>query len=88
MKEGNGGAGRHSPTLIEELNAQLAESPDLVELISRAIVDDPPLAIKEGGMIRDGFDAALDELRQASAAARIGLRNCRRTKSRGRAFRR
>ena len=36
-----------------------------MELISRAIVDDPPLAVKEGGMIRDGFDAALDELRTA-----------------------
>jgi DNA mismatch repair protein MutS len=34
-------------------------------LISRAIVDEPPLPIKEGGMIRDGFDAALDELRDA-----------------------
>ena len=51
--------------LIDELNAQLTESPDLVELISRAIVDEPPLAVKEGGMIRDGFDAALDELRTA-----------------------
>ena len=39
--------------------------PDLVELISRAIVDEPPLALKEGGLIRDGFDAALDELRTA-----------------------
>jgi DNA mismatch repair protein MutS len=37
----------------------------LVEIISRAIVDEPPLPIKEGGMIRDGFDAALDELRTA-----------------------
>jgi DNA mismatch repair protein MutS len=52
-------------SLVDELNAQLTESPDLVELISRAIVDDPPLAVKEGGMIRDGFDAALDELRTA-----------------------
>jgi DNA mismatch repair protein MutS len=32
-------------------------------LISRAIVDEPPLALKEGGLIRDGFDSALDELR-------------------------
>ena len=47
------------------LESQLTESPDLVELISRAIVDEPPLALKEGGMIRDGFDAALDELRNA-----------------------
>jgi DNA mismatch repair protein MutS len=51
--------------LLHALEFQLAESPDLVELISRAIVDDPPLAIKEGGMIRDGFDTALDELRTA-----------------------
>jgi DNA mismatch repair protein MutS len=53
------------PALLCELESQLTESPGLVELISRAIVDDPPLAVKEGGMIRDGFDAALDELRDA-----------------------
>ena len=47
------------------MDSQISESPDLVELISRAIVDEPPLPIKEGGMIRDGFDAALDELRTA-----------------------
>ncbi|HXE42439.1 MAG TPA: hypothetical protein VN516_05385, partial [Candidatus Baltobacteraceae bacterium] len=41
-------------SLISELNSQISESPALVELLSRAIVDDPPLAIKEGGMIRDG----------------------------------
>ena len=51
--------------LLHGLTAQVSESPDLVELISRAIVDEPPLPIKEGGMIRDGFDAALDELRTA-----------------------
>ncbi len=53
------------PALIAELNTQLTESPDLVELIARAIVDEPPLAVKEGGMIRDGFDPNLDELRTA-----------------------
>ena len=51
--------------LLQTLESRLAESPDLVELITRAIVEEPPLPIKEGGMIRDGFDAALDELRQA-----------------------
>jgi len=54
------------PTLISELDSQISESPDLVELISRAIVDEPPLPIKEGGMIRDGFDTNLDELRNAT----------------------
>ena len=52
-------------SLISVLDLQISESPDLVELISRAVVDEPPLPIKEGGMIRDGFDAALDELRTA-----------------------
>ncbi|HVU28579.1 MAG TPA: DNA mismatch repair protein MutS [Verrucomicrobiae bacterium] len=52
-------------SLIENLDSQISESPALVELISRAIVDEPPLPIKEGGMIRDGFDANLDELRNA-----------------------
>jgi DNA mismatch repair protein MutS len=54
-----------SPALLRDLESQLTEMPDLVELISRAIVDEPPLAIKEGGLIRDGFDSALDELRTA-----------------------
>jgi DNA mismatch repair protein MutS len=53
------------PTLLEELESRLAEMPDLVELITRAIVEEPPLALKEGGMIRDGFSAELDELREA-----------------------
>jgi DNA mismatch repair protein MutS len=58
----NGG----SPSnLISELNLLIAESPELVDLVARAIVDEPPLPIKEGGLIRDGFDAALDELRNA-----------------------
>jgi DNA mismatch repair protein MutS len=57
--------GQRPVPLLADLESQLTESPDLVELISRAIVDDPPLPVKEGGMIRDGFDAALDELRHA-----------------------
>ena len=55
-----------TPFLLLELAAQLAESPGLVDLISRAIVEDPPLALKDGGMIREGFDPALDELRHAT----------------------
>ncbi len=34
----------------------------LCDLLSRAIVDDPPLSLKEGGMIREGFNKELDEL--------------------------
>jgi DNA mismatch repair protein MutS len=53
------------PPLLEELEGHVTELPALVELIGRAIVDEPPLAVKEGGLIRDGFDPALDELRTA-----------------------
>jgi DNA mismatch repair protein MutS len=63
------GAGE-TPALLSGLNTLVSESPDLVELISRAIVDEPPLPIKEGGMIRDGFDAALDELRTAQRSGK------------------
>ncbi|HZF00940.1 MAG TPA: DNA mismatch repair protein MutS [Methylomirabilota bacterium] len=66
IKEENEAAQQHRPTLISELNSQISESPALVELLSRAIVDEPPLPIKEGGMIRDGFDSALDEIRNAT----------------------
>ncbi len=55
-----------APGLLEELEGQLGQGPDLVELIARAVVDEPPLAIKEGGLIRDGFDAGLDELHKAT----------------------
>jgi DNA mismatch repair protein MutS len=58
-------AQQRRPTLIAELNTQITALPELVDLISRAIVDEPPLPIKEGGMIRDGFDTNLDELRTA-----------------------
>jgi DNA mismatch repair protein MutS len=51
--------------LLAELESQVTELPDLIEIISRAILEEPPLALKEGGLIRDGFDPALDELRTA-----------------------
>jgi len=54
------------PGLMEELEREMGEAPDLVELIARAVVEEPPLAVKDGGLIRDGFDAGLDELRRAT----------------------
>jgi DNA mismatch repair protein MutS len=60
------GAAAGPPCLLVELQAQLVDMPDLVDLVARAIADDPPLAIKEGGVIRDGYDPALDELRLAT----------------------
>jgi len=56
---------RGGTELLRQLVDDLTELPELVEVIARAIVDEPPLALKEGGLIRDGFDPALDELRAA-----------------------
>lgn len=53
-------------SLLESLEQQLATLPELVDLINRAVVEEPPAILKEGGLIRDGFDAQLDELRGGS----------------------
>lgn len=52
--------------LVGQLAGQLSDFAELTDLLTRAIVDEPPVTIKEGGMIRDSYDARLDELRTAS----------------------
>jgi DNA mismatch repair protein MutS len=49
-----------------ELRDNIHEMPGLAETLAKALVDDPPLALKEGGIFRDGYDPDLDELRRAS----------------------
>lgn len=53
------------PTLVRSLQ-QLADNDDIIELIEHAIVEDPPMSINEGGIIRAGFNSELDKLRDAS----------------------
>ena len=48
----------------------LADLSEVIHLIEGAIVDDPPFVTKDGGFIRSGFDAALDEIRGARAHAK------------------
>ena len=49
-----------------ELQNNIHEMPALAEKLTKALVDDPPLALKEGSIFRDGYDPDLDELRRAS----------------------
>jgi DNA mismatch repair protein MutS len=49
-----------------QLQSEIHEMPALAEKLGRAVVDDPPLTLKEGGIFHDGYDADLDELRRAS----------------------
>jgi DNA mismatch repair protein MutS len=60
----DGGLGE--PALPAQLQNQIHEMPALAERLGRAVVDDPPLVLKEGGIFRDEYDADLDELRRAS----------------------
>jgi DNA mismatch repair protein MutS len=67
----NDGASNASPArtgrvLPLHLENHIHEMPELVERLEKALVDDPPLTLKEGGIFRDGYDADLDMLRQAS----------------------
>jgi DNA mismatch repair protein MutS len=52
-----------SPAL-RRLAAELDALPELGERIGSTLVDEPPLAVRDGGLIRAGFHAELDELRE------------------------
>jgi DNA mismatch repair protein MutS len=56
--------------LLQVLNENIFEQPELTSLIERAIADEPPLNLSDGGTIRDGFNAELDELRSISRSAK------------------
>jgi DNA mismatch repair protein MutS len=53
-------------SLASRLQKELQEIPELAKNLARAVVDDPPFVLKEGGIFRDSYDADLDQLRQAS----------------------
>ncbi len=52
-----------------ELDAQLRPFPDLAALLARALEDNPPVVLRDGGVLRNGYDAELDELRALSEGA-------------------
>jgi len=56
--------------LAQRLQDEIREMPKLAEELARALIDDPPLALKEGGIFRDGYNADLAELRAASRDGR------------------
>ncbi|MEX1056102.1 MAG: DNA mismatch repair protein MutS [Natronospirillum sp.] len=55
--------------LAQQLNQALAPVPDLAELLDRAVEENPPVVLRDGGVIRHGFNAELDELRALSQGA-------------------
>jgi DNA mismatch repair protein MutS len=57
-------------SLLESLAGNMDDLDDLRDLIGRSIVDDPPATLTEGGYIREGYDAELDELRGLSSSSK------------------
>ena len=58
----------HAP-LHKQLSTEVGEHPDMVALLSAAIIENPPVLIRDGGVIAEGFNAELDELRSLSKNA-------------------
>ncbi|MBH1971687.1 DNA mismatch repair protein MutS [Moraxellaceae bacterium AER2_44_116] len=54
---------------LRALAEHISEFPVLHDLLVRAIIDNPPVVIREGGVLAEGFDAELDELRAISTNA-------------------
>ena len=54
-----------SSVILKEIQEETDDLTDVCTLIERAICEEPPLAIREGGIIRDGFDENIDRLRHA-----------------------
>lgn len=52
-----------------KLGQLLGEFPEEQQLLERAIVDNPPMLIRDGGVIREGYNAELDEWRGLSEGA-------------------
>jgi DNA mismatch repair protein MutS len=58
---------------LRQIHTELQISPRLLSLLTRALADEPPHSLREGGMIRAGFHAGLDELREARSEAKNWL---------------
>lgn len=59
--------------LIQVLVENIFELPEVRDLIARSVADEPPVNLMDGGVIRAGFDAELDELRSLSTSGKQNI---------------
>ncbi len=52
--------------LLKELYSELDVLKDIYELINKTIVEEPPISVKEGGLIKKGYDEEIDKLKSAT----------------------
>ncbi len=60
-------------SLLQQLNDDIHDLREVYELINNAIVDEPPFAVKEGGVIKEGYSAELDELKDSIKDAQLWI---------------
>ncbi|MDE7444369.1 MAG: DNA mismatch repair protein MutS [Lachnospiraceae bacterium] len=65
--------GEFNEELLIQLKEEMDDLSDICTLIENAIEDEPPIAIKEGGIIRTGFDETIDNLRNAKTEGKDWL---------------
>lgn len=65
--------GEFNSQLLKELYENLDPLEDLYQLILEAIEDDPPISVRDGDMIKDGFNEETDRLRQAKTEGKNWL---------------
>ena len=65
--------GEFTSDALKELTEELDPLEDLNDLISRAIVEEPPITVREGGMIKDGYNEEADRLRHAKTEGKTWL---------------
>ena len=58
---------------LKKVYEDMDELQDLYQVLDKAIVEDPPLAMKEGGIIKDGYDQQIDDYRQAKTKGKTWL---------------
>ncbi len=59
--------------LLQEIDKQIDGLEDLFQLIKQSICEEPPVTIREGGIIREGFDEDIDRLRRAKTEGKSWL---------------
>lgn len=59
--------------LLSEINDSIDGLSDICALIDSSIIEDPPISIRDGGIIKDGFDETIDNLRHAKTEGKNWL---------------
>lgn len=65
--------GEFQSPLLRQVDEEMDTLADLTDLIERAIVEEPPISVREGGMIKDGYSEEADRLRHAKTQGKDWL---------------